>query len=170
MNTQPSPFQVLSIVHDNGERLPCLVHRESWLPVRLANRWAVRYRRYHVQSSTLRRNLHELSKLYQWAATLLPSGLDDHLLQDHLLTPRHIESFAAFLLNIRRSTQVNTANFQLMIAENFLVWALYPANRGGVSSRSLNELTAERAHLKLLFQSLLLPFSPSPRQQPLRSC
>ena len=54
---QVSPFCALRLVLDTGERLPCLVDRETWLPVRLATRWAMRYRRYLQQSSTLADNL-----------------------------------------------------------------------------------------------------------------
>src|SRR5260221_8070667 len=64
-----SPFCVLRLVLDTGERLPCLVHRETWLPVRLATRWAMRYRRYRRQSSTLTDNLRILGVLYGWART-----------------------------------------------------------------------------------------------------
>ena len=45
----PAPFTVLNVVLDSGERLPCLVESATWLPVRVATRWAVRYRRYRVQ-------------------------------------------------------------------------------------------------------------------------
>jgi len=48
-----APFTVLNVVLDSGERLPCLVETATWIPARVATRWAVRYRRYRVQSSTL---------------------------------------------------------------------------------------------------------------------
>lgn len=41
MNTEQSPYQIIPIIHASGERLPCLAERASWLPLRLANRWAV---------------------------------------------------------------------------------------------------------------------------------
>jgi hypothetical protein len=52
-----APFTVLNVLLDSGERLPCLVEAATWIPVRVATRWAVRYRRYRVQSSTLANNL-----------------------------------------------------------------------------------------------------------------
>src|SRR5437660_711570 len=36
----PAPFTVLNVVLDSGERLPCLVESATWLPVRVATRWA----------------------------------------------------------------------------------------------------------------------------------
>jgi hypothetical protein len=52
-----SPHVVLTVVLESGERLPCLVDRATWIPVRVGTRWAVRYRRRRVQSSTLESNL-----------------------------------------------------------------------------------------------------------------
>ena len=75
----PAPFTVLNVVLDSGERLPCLVESATWLPVRVATRWAVRYRRYRVQSSTLANNLRVVARLYRWARETAGYDLDDHL-------------------------------------------------------------------------------------------
>ena len=48
----PSAQQVLRNILDTGERLPCLVDRSTWVPRRVALRWALS-RRWHVQSETL---------------------------------------------------------------------------------------------------------------------
>src|SRR5258708_26626817 len=87
-----SPFCVLRLVLETGERLPCLVERETWLPVRLATRWAMRYRRYRRQPSTLADNLRILGLLYAWARTSAGFDLDDYLTQGNALTPRQIEA------------------------------------------------------------------------------
>jgi hypothetical protein len=92
-----SPFCVLRLVLDTGERLPCLVDRETWLPARLATRWAMRYRRYRRQSSTLADNLRILASLCAWARTSGGFDLDDYLTQGKTLTPRQIEAFASTL-------------------------------------------------------------------------
>lgn len=63
-------YVVLMLVQGSGERLPCLVETETWIPARVATRWAVRYRRYKVQSSTLMDNLRVLRRIYEWAATV----------------------------------------------------------------------------------------------------
>ena len=51
LETPEKLFSVLRIVLDTGERLPCLVNSQTWIPVRVATRWAVRHRRLRTQSS-----------------------------------------------------------------------------------------------------------------------
>jgi len=96
----PAPFTVLNVVLDSGERLPCLVESATWLPVRVATRWAVRYRRYRVQSSTLANNLRVAARLYRWASETAGYDLDDHLTEGQSLRNRctqsgHASNFAA---------------------------------------------------------------------------
>ena len=177
-----SPFCVLRLVLDTGERLPCLVDRETWLPVRLATRWAMRYRRYRRQSSTLADNLRMLGSLYAWARISGGFDLDDYLTQGNILTPRQIEAFASTLrtpdtLHALGPTDVSetvsplidagTYDHHLGITEMFLTWALDSMNRGGVSRLSLEQLAAERAQLSYLFRSLRIGARPSKRMEPL---
>src|SRR5438045_2867826 len=74
-----------------------LYDHETWLPARVATRWAMRYRRYHTQSSTLASDLRILGSLYTWARTSGGFDLDDYLTQGNILTPRQIEAFASTL-------------------------------------------------------------------------
>src|SRR5260370_40773355 len=87
-----SPFTVLNVVLESGERLPCLVESATWIPVRVATRWAVRYRRYRVQASTLANNLRVLARVYRWAQECAEFDLDNHLTQGQTLRNREIES------------------------------------------------------------------------------
>lgn len=183
-----SPFCVLHLVLDTGERLPCLVDRETWLPVRLATRWTMRYRRYRRQSSTLADNLRILSSLYTWARGSEGFDLDDYLTQGNILTPRQIEAFASTLRSPETGFSADeyalklvpkppdvflppidagTYDHYLSISEQFLLWSLDHMNRGGVSRLSLEQLTAERAQLTYLFQSLRIGARPSERMEPL---
>jgi len=177
-----SPFCVLRLVLDTGERLPCLVDRKTWLPVRLATRWVMRYRRYRRQSSTLADNLRILGSLYAWARTSGGFDLDDYLTQGNILTSRQIEAFASKLrapdifnpleLSAESSAAVplidaGTYDHYLSITEMFLIWALDSMNRGGRSILTLEQLSAERAHLNHLFQSLRVGARPSERMEPL---
>jgi len=180
-----SPFCVLRLVLDTGERLPCLVDRETWLPVRLATRWAMRYRRYRRQSSTLADNLRILGSLYTWAKTSGSFDLDDYLTQGNILTLRQIEAFAstlrvpemtrntdAFLLKHVQevsSPVINAGTYDhyLSVTEQFLLWSLDSMNRGGISRLSLEQMVAERAQLTYLFQSLRIGARPSQRMEPL---
>lgn len=90
-------FSVLNLVLENGERLPCLVDAKTWIPTRVATRWAVRYRRYHVQSSTLTDNLRILQRIYTWAETQGQFDLDDFLTSGQRLNTRQIESLVHYL-------------------------------------------------------------------------
>lgn len=181
-----SPFRVLLLVLDTGERLPCLVERETWLPVRLATRWAMRTRRYRRQSSTLTDNLRILGSLYTWARMSGGFDLDDYLTQGNILTPRQIEAFASTLRSpelfeaepqlklITEPTSslfppidASTYDHYLSVTEHFLLWSLDHMNRGGVSRLSLERLVAERAQLTYLFQSLRIGARPSERMEPL---
>src|SRR5437879_9400156 len=89
-----SSLVVLTVVLESGERLPCLVDRATWIPARVAIRWAVRYRRYRVQSSTLENNLRTVGRIYEWAERVGGFDLDDYLTSGKTLTARHIESMA----------------------------------------------------------------------------
>ncbi len=79
------------------ESLPCLVDSATWIPVRVATRWAVRYRRYRVQASTLANNLRVLARVYLWAREYAGYDLDNHLTQGQTLRNREIESLVCTL-------------------------------------------------------------------------
>lgn len=177
-------FSVLRLVLDSGERLPCLVDYETWLPARVATRWAMRYRRYHTQSSTLAGDLRILGSLYTWARTSGGFDLDDYLTQGNILTPRQIEAFASALrlpgafMDTNTPVQnvpdvssplvdAGTFDHYLSITEQFLKWSLDSMNRGGLSQLTLEQLMAERAQLRYLFQSLRIGARPSERLEPL---
>ena len=96
-DARPSPFTVLNVVLESGERLPCLVESATWIPVRVATRWAVRYRRYRVQASTLANNLRVLARVYLWARECAGYDLDNHLTQGQTLRNREIESLVSTL-------------------------------------------------------------------------
>jgi integrase len=165
-------FSVIHLVLDSGERLPCLVDSESWIPARVAMRWAVRYRRYRVQSSTLINNLRAIQRIYNWAATVAKFNMDDFLTAGKRLDARQIESLAVYLraggrseiaaIIIPRNSEEwpqdfpspSTYDHQLSVAEDFLTWALDSANRGGISDLTIEQLYTQRARLSEIFQSL----------------
>ncbi|MCA9945190.1 MAG: tyrosine-type recombinase/integrase [Anaerolineales bacterium] len=168
--TNNSPNHPLSIVNlklDTAERLPCLVEQETWLPLRLVTRWTVRYRRYHVQSSTLQRNLHSLKKLYEWAWSEANIDLDEFLLQGQMLNARQLESLAACLrvsqANPAEVVSANHYNDHLSVCENFLKWVLDAQNRGGSANDTVEELAHKRERLAYLFRSLRTRHTPSRR-------
>lgn len=170
-NRKERPLTVVTLTLDTAERLPCLVEQETWLPLRVATRWAVRYRRYRVQVSTLNRNLHSLKRLYEWAWSVAGIDLDVFLLAGQVLNARQVESLATHLRGDARDSQdlvsANHYNDQLSVCENFLKWALDAQNRGGSTSTPVEELAHRRAHLSYLFRSLRARHGPSQRIEPL---
>jgi integrase len=178
-------YVVLRLVQGSGERLPCLVETETWIPARVATRWAVRYRRYKVQSSTLMDNLRVLRRIYEWAATVGGFELDNFLTSGKWLNARQIESLATYLRtanraltvsdaehsggsrNVMETIDASTFDHQLSVAENFLKWSLDSMNRRGVSTLTITELGAERLQLELLFKSLRIGARPADRREPL---
>ena len=168
---RPSPFTVLNVVLGSGERLPCLVESTTWLPVRVATRWAVRYRRYRVQSSTLANNLRVLARVYRWARESAGYDLDNHLTQGQALRNREIESLVSTLRGTADGYALDTGAFDqhLAVIEDFLKWSLDGENRGGRTLLSLEQLTAERSRLDQLFRSLRVGARPSARIEPLEA-
>jgi integrase len=168
-----SPHVVLNVVLESGERLPCLVDRTTWIPVRVGTRWAVRYRRYRVQSSTLESNLRVLGRIYEWARRSAGVDLDDQLTSGNSLTTRQIESMVLYFHTRGEGAEAvvggdaGTLDHHVSVAENFLKWALDSDNRGGVRTLTLEELSAQRAHLEQVFRSLRTGTKQSQRIQPL---
>jgi integrase len=164
-----APFTVLNVVLDSGERLPCLVESSTWLPVRIATRWAVRYRRYRVQSSTLASNLRVLARVYSWARDSAGYDLDTQLTRGQALRNREVESLVTSLRHNTASRGVNPGVFdqQLAVIEDFLKWSLDSENRGGRNILSLEQLAAERARTELLCRSLRIGARQPARIEPL---
>src|SRR5712691_2448406 len=168
-----SLYAVLNVVLESGERLPCLVERATWIPVRVATRWAVRYRRYRVQASTLEHNLRALGRVYDWARVCHGFDLDDHLTSGGVLSARQIESLALYFRTRGRDSETivgrdpGALDHEVSVVENFLGWALDSDNRGGTQTRTLEELAAQRTHLQQLCRSLRTGARPSERIQPL---
>lgn len=162
-------FSVLHIVLDTGERLPCLVDAASWIPARVALRWAMRYRRYRVQSSTLAANLRVLGKVYRWTQEAAGFDLDDRLTGGRTLQNREIESLARSFRGNTSAQEVDTGAFDrhLAIVEDFLKWSLDSENRGGRRSLDLAQLAQERNRIGLILRSLRSGAHASDRIEPL---
>ena len=162
-------FSVLHIVLDTGERLPCLVDAASWIPARVALRWAMRYRRYRVQSSTLAANLRVLGKVYRWTQEAAGFDLDDRLTGGRTLQNREIESLARSFRGNASAQELDTGAFDqhLAIVEDFLKWSLDSENRGGCRSLDLAQLAQERNRIELILRSLRSGAHASDRIEPL---
>lgn len=67
MNGDTASHFVRVLKDDTGERIPFLIDRTTGLPVLEANQWRLLRRRGACQSSTLKKELLEVSYLYRWA-------------------------------------------------------------------------------------------------------
>src|SRR5271165_3583637 len=161
-------FSVLHIVLDSGERLPCLIDAATWIPARVALRWAMRYRRYRVQSSTLAANLRVLGKVYRWTQEIAGFDLDDRLTGGRTLQNSEIESLARSFRGAD-AQELDTGAFDqhLAIVEDLLKWSLDSENRGGRRSLDLAQLAQERSRIGLIFRSLRAGARATDRIEPL---
>jgi hypothetical protein len=190
MSNTKSEYSVLPLLLPSGERLPCLIESSTWTPTRVATRWAVRYRRNRVQSSTLAGNLRYLGKAYSWARAVAKLDLDDFLCSGHTLDARQIESLAAYvrepsvdlakLCGTTRNKKkiaseasegdyLDAGSFDnaLSVLESFFKWSLDAANRGGRSLLTFEKQILERSRLELIFDQLRIGAAQSHRIEPL---
>lgn len=132
-------------------------------------RWAMRYRRYRVQSPTLAANLRVLGKVYRWTQETSGFGLDDHLIQGRTLQNREIESLAQSFRGIAGVKELDTGAFDqhLAVVEDFLKWSLDSENRGGCRSLELAQLAQERNRIGMILRSLRVGARATDRIEPL---
>ena len=180
-------FSILPLVLASGERLPALVETQTWIPVLVGNQWSTRYRRYHVQSSTLTQDLRAIARLYDWSWTIAGIDLDPLLLSGQTLSTAQVKSLSEHLRYgktneasrdealpaseeaIAPSVYFNNAyDRQLSVIEAFLIWALDRENRGGGPDLLLDRIASLQVQLQRVFGSLRGGFVPSERIEPLR--
>lgn len=156
-----SIYTIVTVRLTSGEVMPILVESSSWIPVRLATRWALLQRRPRSASKTLKNNLFTLKFIYCWARTK-EIDLDELLLSKGMLGRDQIKSLVTELQDFRakhtKSRVLSTLekgsrtgsqelgkkvaeaqiavpiDTDLTVIEDFLSWASDPLNTGaGVS-------------------------------------
>ncbi len=155
--TDYSLYRVVTTRLDTGEVVPILVESGTWIPARLANRWALLNRRRRSASNTLRKHLFTLKLVYCWAKSRL-FDLDEHLLTEHELNRDDLKGLANELQEFRsRQTRERVLSTEekrskrhggdlekrvaeasvavpidpdLAVVENFLSWVSDPINTG----------------------------------------
>jgi integrase len=166
-----SSYQVVIIRLDSGEVVPMLVESGTWVPARLANRWALLHRRRRSASNTLRKHLFTLKLVYCWAK----SGdfdLDEYLLTQHELSRDDLKRLVTELQEFRsrqtrkrvlsteekrsegqggdlekRIAEANVAapiDPDLGVVENFLSWVSDPINTGVKPDRPQTTISIQR--------------------------
>lgn len=167
-------YKIVKLVLNSGERLPCLVSEDSYLPLKVANRWAIRCRRYRVQSSTLESNLRDIKYIYLWAAQTFDTNLDDFILKGQVINTREINSLAEYLRNTTvgkdgRLISLSRFNNRLNVAKDFLIWSLDRGNRGGKSFLNQEEFYKTENTITRAFNLLYIAGKHSKRHEPLTS-
>lgn len=131
-------FTSYTFICSTGERLPILLHTDSFQPAILAARYIVNERRETKRAGTLLRDVRVLKWFYEWC---YKNGLDleSRLRQGNSLTAGEITGFCRYLRARRNSSLAGSViqydkyqvlspsafNAYIHVIEDFLVWATY---------------------------------------------
>lgn len=131
--TAVSRYVLHTFRFESGERWPCLVYRESWVPVTPAMLWVIQEKR-NRRPATIENGLRGVKYLYDWCDA---RGVDlSALIKSGRTLSRHdVAGYARWLLNGRPSIEVagrigtlptlpGTFNQYLRSGHEFLRWAL----------------------------------------------
>jgi integrase len=151
-------YSVVTTRLDTGEVIPMLVESATWIPARVATRWAI-HRRRRSASKTMRNQLFTVKLIYCWAKSK-GIDLDQLMLTQGRLSREHLKSLVAELQDIRsKSTRSRVLSLaekesvpdssnsnlgrrvaeahlavaidpELGVIENFLSWGLDAINIG----------------------------------------
>ena len=169
----------------DGEELPIIRHKETWLPAPIALRYALRTR-FRLGPVSLTYDLRAIAILYNWAeATEGVGDFEDFLTSGRLLDRDQLLTFLPFLqsrryydlgeldenspdyLTLPPVVSNQTFNARLFAVTQFLEWAVEPANHGGAARFDENERELQTAKMMRLFKKAKLPVGNSPRREPL---
>ena len=131
-------FMIRTAVFESGERLPVLLHRDTYQPVILCTRYILDERREIRQAATLLRDVRVLRWLYEWFE-MAARDLEGDLRRGRLPTLSELTGFCHYLREKRidrsfvPSTVVarpqpsvlgpQTFNSYLGVVQDFLMWA-----------------------------------------------
>lgn len=169
----PALYRVITLTLDTGEVLPVLVEAATWVPARIATRWAVRRRRLECMDNTLAADLRGLGLLYTWSARN-GIALDDLLEKGELLSRRQLD---ALIVSMRVRINVNGdpvtrslggVGMQAVAMRTFLDWACDPQNVGGCQHKSINKIAEQRQMLVDVFANVAHYAGQSQRISPLK--
>lgn len=169
----------------DGEELPVIRHKESWLPAPIALRYALRTR-FRLGPASLTNDLRAIAILYNWAeATEGVGDFEDFLTSGQLLGRDQLLTFLPFLqsrryydldefeensldyLTLPPVVSNQTFNARLFAVAQFLEWGVEPANHGGAARFDEDEREIQTAKMMRLFKKAKLPVGDSPRREPL---
>jgi hypothetical protein len=169
----------------DGEELPVIRHKETWLPAPIALRYVLRTR-FRLGPASLINDLRAVAILYNWAdATEGIGDFEDFLTSGQLLDRDQLLTFLPFLqsrryydpsefnenspdyLTLPPVVSNQTFNSRLFAVAQFLEWAVEPASHGGAARFDEDEREIQTAKMMRLFRKAKLPVGYSPRREPL---
>ena len=170
-----SPFRVLPLTLETGEILPALVERSSWIPLRVATRWAVRRRRWQCMPLTLTNELRSVSLLYRWARESLGAEMDDLLEAGKFLDGLQLQELLTYLRNGRYGVPISKACISAgvtvarhaSVIRDFLKWAVDPTTWGSPRALAIEEIRYRRNCLDEAFRLATRQTGTSERIRPL---
>lgn len=178
-------FQVLPLVLSSeiggvavAEPLPTLVDTQTWIPLRLATRWAVRHLRWTCMPATIADSLRSLGLVYAWSDRELGHDLDDFIEKGATLSATQIEALIAFLrtrVGAAEAARLSPGAVPTMATlgkvaapvKRFLACAADPQLRGGSGVIPIEELTLYHRRLDLLFGTVIKRRGRGKRIEPL---
>ncbi len=169
----------------DGEELPIIRHKETWLPAPIALRYALRTR-FRLVPVSLTYDLRAITILYNWAeATEGVGDFEDFLTSGQVLTRDQLLNFIPHL-QLRRYFETNelneilpdrvarpalvcnqTFNTRLFAVRQFLEWTVEPTNHGGDAIYDEDEREEKTSKMIRIFEKEPLPVGTSPRREPL---
>ncbi len=176
---------VVERLNIEGEELPVIRHRETWLPAPIALRYALRTR-FRLGPASLTNDLRAIAILYNWAeATEGVGDFEDFLTSGQVLNRDQLLKFIPYL-QLRRHYEADelndsssdwmtlppivcnqTFNARLFAISEFLEWSVEPAAHGGSTFFAEDEREVQTAKVVRLFGKEALPVGISQRREPL---
>ncbi len=169
----------------DGEELPIIRHKETWLPAPIALRYALRTR-FRLGPVSLTYNLRAIAILYNWAeATEGVGDFEDFLTSGRILSRDQLLTLIPHL-QLRRyfeTSELNEAlpdrvarpplvcnqtfNNRLFAIRQFLEWAIEPTNHCGSETFDGDKRAEQTSMMIRVFVNETMPIGESPRREPL---
>jgi hypothetical protein len=169
----------------DGEELPIIRHKETWLPAPIALRYTL-WARFRLGPASLTNDLRAIAILYNWAeATVSIGNFEDFLTSGHIITWDQLQSFLPYLQS-RRYIEADdlidlspdyatlppivsyqTFNARVFAIQQFIEWAIEPMNHGGDMLFDEDERELQLAKIVRLSNKQKLPVGESPRREPI---
>lgn len=165
----------------NGEEVPVLRHRQTWMPAPIALRYLLRTR-FGLGAASLTYDMRALAVLYNWAEGLEDIGdLENFLTSGRFLSEEQLRQLASCLRYRYKPASISSIseghviglisnsvyNSRLFAVQLFLEWAYDPANHGGIRSCDQDDIETQVQKMIRILGKGKLDIGISQRYEPL---